>query len=245
MNLPSGTQFFGAAEKKFEETVVMVPFFGGTRDQLRRHIEWLNETGYDVVAFDLKFELRNLPLSVTQKKLGLKYAWSDVIEGVLTSVGGPQLVFSFSSPSSSALIAVERLIQRRASNVKAIVFDGGPFKNVLSCNWNYMKFETKLPFAFQLPVAVLATAAWGLDHNQTLERSLKSLPEGFPILSIRGWNDPLVPPRAIDAAFETSKHLDLSILALPEGGHLNGLRNFPEEYKPRVEKFLRSFSTNR
>ncbi len=31
-------------------------------------------------------------------------------------------------------------------------------------------------------------------------------------------------------------------LSLPEAGHLNGLRDFPSEYKPAVEDFLNQFS---
>ena len=42
----------------------------------------------------------------------------------------------------------------------------------------------------------------------------------------------------IDMVFEPHEHIDWEKLSLPEGKHLNGLKDFADEYKPAVKKFL-------
>ena len=65
----------------------------------------------------------------------------------------------------------------------------------------------------------------------------------FPIFSIRGWKDNLIPPQDIDRHFEPHKNLDWRKLSLPDAGHLNGLRDFESEYIGPLTKFLKEFSS--
>ena len=86
-------------------------------------------------------------------------------------------------------------------------------------------------------------AVWSTGHESSLHHDLNLLPENFPILSIRGWKDRMVPLKAIEGAFEGHDQLGLEILSLPGAGHLKGLKDFPGEYIPRVTKFLNAKAT--
>jgi hypothetical protein len=98
-----------------------------------------------------------------------------------------------------------------------------------------------------LPGKLIANAfgrsIWSIQHEKEITQHLKALPKHFPILSIRGWQDQLVPPSAIEKAFAGHDQIDLEILNLPQGDHMDGLKNFPEAYKPRVEEFLKNVAT--
>lgn len=61
-------QLYKSANKKFNETVILVPFFGAERQNLRRHIEFLNELGYDCVAFELRDAWIEVPGSLLQQR---------------------------------------------------------------------------------------------------------------------------------------------------------------------------------
>ncbi|MEO0336836.1 MAG: hypothetical protein AAF202_10595, partial [Pseudomonadota bacterium] len=51
------------------------------------------------------------------------------------------------------------------------------------------------------------------------------------------------PISAIDEFFEQQDHLNLEILSLPEADHLQGLKEYPEDYKGRLSKFITSHAT--
>src|SRR5262249_27531667 len=120
----------------------------------------------------------------------------------------------------------------------------GPFYDLIQCNWNYFTHEYPIKNIFvKLALNAFARGTWAIEHEKSLANDLSKLPKDFPILSIRGWQDPLVPVSAIEKAFRGHDQLDLEILNLPEGQHLDGLKNFPQLYKPRVEEFLKSVAT--
>jgi hypothetical protein len=119
----------------------------------------------------------------------------------------------------------------------------GPFFDLIKCNWNFFTHGKKKIGLKKLGWNLYARGIWTIEHEKEITRDLARLPKNFPILSIRGWLDPLVPTTAIEKAFKGHDHLDLEILNLPEGGHLDGLKKFPEIYKPRVTDFLKSVST--
>ncbi len=91
--------------------------------------------------------------------------------------------------------------------------------------------------------ATVSTVLWNPKGQSDVHLELERLPHQFPILSIRGWKDPLMSPSNIDKIFEPHLNLDWRKLSLPEAVHLNGLKDFPEEYSPGVLKFLKQFST--
>lgn len=236
-------EWIKAPNKKYSETIVFVPFFFGKKQHMKRHAEFMAELGYDSVIFNLPYKwLKVIPKLRKSLKLGwgLKHVWTREITRVLDTVPGNKIIFAFSNPSTAALEAIHL---RNASDVKALVCDGGPFYDLLKCNWNFFEHErpTRNPLK-KLGQNVYARAIWTVDHEKEIKRDLAALPKNFPVLSIRGWLDPLVPSTCIEKAFKGHNQLDLEILNLPQGRHLDGLKNFPDIYKPRVADFLTSIS---
>lgn len=232
-----------AAEKKFAEPIVVVPFFGGKKPALRRHAHFFSSLGYDTLLFELTYSsktlIKGLPLT-KYFKFGLKHQWTDEISTVLDSISGNKLVYAFSNPSSCAIAAVS---SRRAKDISGLVCDSGPFLDVWRGNWNYLTFEKPIKNPLlKMAIETYVTVVWGLDHNKSLLRDIENLPKNFSLLSVRGWKDPLVSVKMINAAFENVDHLNFETLALPEGAHLNGLKDFADIYKPRVGEFLKKNS---
>jgi hypothetical protein len=122
---------------------------------------------------------------------------------------------------------------------KALICDSGPTANFVDSA--YKLYTHARPIKF-LPLRLAATPVLALGWSSSLHKDIKidlqKLPEGFPVLSIRGWKDPLIAAADIDKLFEPCTNLVWQKLSLPEAGHLTGLRDFPGEYKPAVTDFL-------
>jgi hypothetical protein len=244
MNLIGQGELLRATRKQFAETIVFVPFYFGKKENMKRHAQFANELGFDCVIFNLT---SNLVFAISKflpnilNGWGIKHLWTQEILKILDAVDGEKILFAFSNPSSSALEAAEI---RKAKDIKAIICDGGPFYDLLMCNWNFFAKEFKIPtLPGKIAANAFARSIWSIEHEKELEKSLNSLPKKFPVMSIRGWQDHLVPPTAIEKAFHGHDQIDLEILNLPQGGHMDGLKKFPEVYKPRVEAFLKSVGT--
>jgi pimeloyl-ACP methyl ester carboxylesterase len=240
-NLPAGAIYKGAPVKKYVETVVFVHHFGGSTLSSKRHQEYFNDIGYDCVAFDMPYhDLERTPLNrktVEDFFRGIRHAWADKVEQVLRSIDGPIILYSFSMIGGAALEAMART---RGKNVHAWIGEGGPFMQVNSCYWNYMnRFHPKAWTPVKIAAVGASFLAMGIyDYQSDVKGYFKLIPKDLPILSIRAWQDQLVPIAAIDEFFEQGHSLNLEILSLPEADHLQGLKEYPNDYKPRVEKFL-------
>lgn len=242
MKLINQGEIIKSPNKKYSETIVFVPFFFGKKQNMKRHAEFMAELGYDSVIFNLTYKWYSvLPKLKNSLKLGwgVKHLWAQEITKILDSIAGDKIIYSFSNPSAAALEAIH---MRNAKDIKALICDGGPFYDLLKCNWNFFTHEKPKKGLKRLGWNAYARGIWTIDHEKEIARDFEALPKNFPILSIRGWLDPLVPTSAIEKAFQGHNHLDLEILNLPEGQHLDGLKNFPETYKPRVADFLSSIS---
>lgn len=224
----------------------MVPFFGGTKTHLKRHIEFVEELGFEVHFVPLPLPKRLLSLESisfarkwvgTRRGLGLRYSWAKEIHKALDRIPGKKIVYSFSAPTASAIHAIAH---RKQKDVVALIADSGPPYHSVLPFWNYFTHQLPVNKLARGPAAVAALALWGGEHAAMLDRDLAKLPKDFPILSIRGWKDPLVSPSMINRVFSSHQQLHTEILALPEGAHLNGLKDFPETYCPRVEGFLKN-----
>ncbi|PIT99338.1 MAG: hypothetical protein COT74_10055 [Bdellovibrionales bacterium CG10_big_fil_rev_8_21_14_0_10_45_34] len=230
-------QTYLASEKKFDESVLIVPFFGAELSQLRRHIQFLNELGFDVYAIQFS-EPRPRHWFTWNGgfKLGLKHRWAREISLALNRLPGKKIIYGFSNPASSAIEAVSI---RRARDVVGAVCDSGPFMSLWKCNWRYLteSYGVTSPTA-KFPLAVATLFLWGADHETSLSKDFEKLPGGFPILSIRGWRDKIVPVSAIEEAFNHAPQVDLTILSLPDADHLDGLKKFPELYESKVAEFM-------
>lgn len=243
MKLPYSAEWFKAEKKKFAETVLLVPFFEGKIPALRRHVEFLNELGFDCVAFELhdQIALDGRNIFSSDFSFGMKHVWSDQIERMLNEIPGKKIVFSFSNPSASAIEAIAR---RHAQDVTCLVCDSGPSGDFVKSLVNFFTYYKPLKTS---PLRLLASATvsflWHPKFSATIQDDLAQLPEGFRILSIRGWKDKLITPDMIDKVFEPHPHLYWQKLSLPQAGHLNGLKDFAEDYSPAVSEFLFSTAT--
>lgn len=244
LKLPFSGQIYPAKEKKFQDMVLLVPFFKAQKSSLKRHIDFLNDAGYDVAVFSLKelsFAEFSQSFFSSQALLGLKHIWADQIESVLNNIAGPKIIFSFSNPSSSAIEAIAR---RHATDIKGLVCDSGPTANLFNSILNYFTYEEPIRF---LPLKVLAafasTTMWSPHFLTAIRSDLEKIPDHFKVLSIRGWKDKIITPNDIDQVFEPHMNIDWQRLSLPKAAHLNGLKDHPEEYKEPVLNFLKSISS--
>lgn len=245
-SLPCDGEYFPSLNKQYREVVILIHHFGGSKYTLKRHQEFYNDLGYDCVAFNLSFQnIHNItkwPLTA-DFKFGPRAVWVEEIERVLNAVTGPKIVVSLSFPSVAAAQAIAR---RWAADIKAWITEGGPFLQVWRCYWNYIKLEKKI----QNPVlrASLATLSYeilaGAKVEADLEAALEKFPAGFPILSVRGWQDPLVPLSALESAFQNPYKTVVKTLSLPNSGHVDGIKRDPEEYKATIKTFLKKYATH-
>jgi hypothetical protein len=242
----------------------MIPFFGGKPNALKKHALWLHSLGYPVFILDLDFKifglnpkvikelifqirhtravvvgkklLSHFNLASTKSGFGLVPVLADQIEQALNHIQGDKIVFAFSNPSSAAIEAIAR---RQACDVKALICDSGPSGRILESIQAYYTQIQPLPFwPFRLLVAKLSQFFWSPDFLTRLHGHLKNFPEGFPILSIRGWKDDLIKPDEIDAVFEPHPQINWSKLSLPQAGHLNGFKDFNSAYCQGILDFL-------
>ena len=201
----------------------------------------VNEMGYDCVSFDLVLASNDgtASLSPLVQKIHLSIfeVWKLQIKEVLDMVKGDKILFAFSGPSMSSLLAS---CQRQ--DVKKVICDGGPFADIQDCMINFFKEEMGIPyktvnFALGVLTAKLAKGQTILDN---IHACLSQWSPDRPILSIRGGEDPIVPSRCIEKVFHDHKDLPIEVFDLPQGKHLDGLKNFKDSYIEVVEKFLSS-----
>lgn len=248
MNYPDGGELFKAAllkdsERKSAQLIFFVHFFQGNKKALRRHVELVNELGYDAYVFNLKDSLKEqlyLPYSHVSKKFGLKHALADQIEEHLNLLPEykSKIIFAFSNVAGSA---IEAMARRKDQDAVALVCDSGPGAAFMYSSYKLIEQQMQIK---SLPLKVLGTPlvmlSWSLSMHKDISIDLQKLPEGFPVLSIRGWKDKLISPSHIDKIFESAKNIYWIKLALPEAGHLTGLRDFPIEYRSGLENFLKT-----
>lgn len=229
--------------------VFFVHFLGGHKKVLKRHIEFVNELGFDAYVFNVNTTWKKysyIPMSKKTKKFGLKHAIADQIENHLNLFPNykNKIVYSFSNIAACAMEAIARRIEnKKAKDVKGMVCDSGPGMDFMSASYNLIKHQFKVTsFISRLVRTPLVAYGWSPQLNKDIYDDLEKFPKNFPLLSIRGWRDLLITPQSIDEVFEPHKNLRWKKLNLPEGGHINGLRDFPSEYRPAVEDFLSQFN---
>lgn len=240
-NLPYSATLFEATNKKFEEIIFFVHFYEGSKALLKKHIEFVNDLGFDALAFNL-IEFKNFitnPIS-RKKFLGIKHVYADQIESLLNSTSRKKIIFAFSNPCASA---IEAMYYRNCTDIKGLICDSGPSDKLLSSFFRlFYKYKQNGIFT-SISKTILCPLFWSQFLHNDINKHLNSFPPGFPILSIRGWKDELIPPDQIDQVFEGHPQLSWRKLSLPMAGHLNGLKDFTEPYTAGVEKFLKEIAT--
>jgi predicted alpha/beta hydrolase family esterase len=216
--------------------VILVPFLGAKPIQLQRHRAFIEELGFQVTLVPLSYDWK--PHVNSRYEFGMKGLWTDEIEKVLNETPGDKIIFSFSNPCAAAISAI---VRRRASDIKGLICDSGPSGDFYKSVVGLLKYQFKVPIVTLYPLSLAFYFGWSPNWNKSLVQDIGKLPKNFPVLTIQGWKDLLISSHQIDAAFAQANQLDRIKLNLPEAGHLNGLKHFPEVYKPAVENFLKQF----
>lgn len=235
--------------KPSSHLVFFVHFLGGHKKVLKRHVEFVNELGFDAYVFNVNDSWKDysyVPVSQKSKKFGLKHVMADQIENHLNLFPHykNKIVFAFSNIAASAMEAIARRIElKKCKDIKGMICDSGPGLDFMSASYNLIKHQFKVTsFVSRLVRTPILAYGWSPQLNKDIYSDLEKFPKNFPLLSIRGWRDLLISPQSIDQVFEPHKNLKWKKLNLPEAGHINGLRDFPSEYCPAVESFLEQFN---
>jgi pimeloyl-ACP methyl ester carboxylesterase len=226
--------------------IVFVHHFGGSSTSSKRHVNAVNDLGFDAVTFSLSWhgekKRRTVPV------LMMAHWWKKEIEQVLEQVGPDRqkITFSFSGPSAPTLsVVADRLkVEARSgapSDVVASICDSGPFVDAWRCTRHMIEQVYGITRTWQRE-AVLASMmmVWGPGHNRRLFRAISEIAEDkpdYPILSIRGTLDTIVPIEKIRKAFASSNLAGLEVFEI-DAGHLTALRDRPAEYKRRLKAVL-------
>lgn len=230
---------YPAKNKKHTETVVFIHHMFGNYRTTRRHQIMVNEMGYDCVSFDLVLASDDSLswFNPLLKKLHLRIfeIWKLQIEEVLNQVKGNKVVFSFSGPSLSSLLAVGG-----RKDIVKVICDGGPFDDMEDCLKSMFEVEQGMSFQpFNWALSFFMAKIWGekkaLKH---IHECLKQWDSKVPILSIRGGEDPIIPSQSIDKIFQAHQELPIDIFVFPQGKHIDGLKSFKEVYIEKINSFL-------
>lgn len=228
-----------SSNKQYKQTVVFVHHMWGNHKTTWRHYRYLNDKGFDCVSFDLvmgsdlnKYRPHHL-LKYFYK--GVFYIWTRQIRDILDEVDGDKIVYAFSGPSLSALWA-----SHGRNDVIKVIVDGGPFHKVYenSRNFFYHELGIKNPILNKI-CAFLGKTIWGYKPLKKLHRILNKWAIHVPILSIRGEQDNIVDIHTIDDVFSPHSNLNLTVLELPHGRHLDGMKSFPEVYCKAMLPFIK------
>lgn len=244
ISLPYNGIWHFAPEPRFEEIVVFVHFYGGSRSTSRRHVDFVNELGFHAVTFDLSFNRTLIPERIpwdSRLKVGYIHVWKEEIQNVLNHVPGRKILFGFSNPSGAMILAAAA---RGAVDIAALICDGGPFLNGFKILMATAQSDSKhFPWPKKLAIVFCNQMIFGRSYSAEVTAALQRIPAALPILSIRSWKDQLVPYSAIEDYFALGPHLNLQVLGLTEAEHLEGLKRHPDEYRPRARRFLESVAT--
>jgi Eukaryotic protein of unknown function (DUF829) len=246
MQFPDEGELFLSQNKKSDRLIFLVHFFQGHKKALKRHIELVNELGFDAYAFNLQDSPKDhyyVPYSTISKKFGMKHALADQIEKHFEFLQNynEKIVYAFSNVTACCFEFMARRFQKNLFDINAMICDSGPGKNFVYSSYKLIEHQLKVE---SLPLRLLTTPivalGWSPSLHKDIKKDLNAFPNQFPLLSIRGWRDPMISPKHIDQIFNEHPQLQWQKLSLPEAAHLNGLRDFPSEYIPGVTQFLSS-----
>ena len=241
-----GTTLHGSLVEGSEKPViVMIHNMWGSHKTFKRHVDFFNSHGYSCITFDLIRGSRSSDSAPTQDSLKntfrfLYLNWVEQISDVLDSIPGPKILFSFSGPSLAALISASV-----RTDIYSYICDGGPFKELWQCIYRMYTLEKPIKNPIlRFCMTTLSCVLWGPWASAHLARALHHWPSRVPVLSIRGGCDPIVYPQNIDTVFSPHHHIKLTVHTIKKGQHLDGLKNFPEDYTTAVLTFLKNETLN-
>ena len=250
-NLPFEGEYLCSPSKKHSDIVVFIHHFGGNKKSTRRHQKILLEAGYDCVTFNLYYHsfdadsqfshrLMKLIRHVVTGHKNFIETWTDQLNSVLDHLPGEKILFSLSSPSTSA---VGVLGGKQRKDVKAWICDSGPFLDAWECFWNYNAVLARI--SNPLLLAAINTTSFiifgGLGYERRLRRWISETPKDFPVLSLRCEKDQLVPLRAIEKFFALPHSFRLSTHLFNGAEHLGGIKTHFSDYRQILIEFLQDF----
>lgn len=217
--------------------VFFVHHFQGNEKNLKKHVELVNNLGFDASTFQLSW---HAPQWILTPERTLHRAWEKDILFIFEKIKRPFVLFSFSGPGAAAIQA----LSKHTNLMRGMIFDSGPFWDLKLCydnllNEYYGVHNFLLRQLMVFPMAFLLARS----HQRDLSAGLKVIQEAhpdLPILSIQGQKDSLVPAHQIDLVFQNRGFNSLNILNLP-CGHLTGLKECPEAYKFSINGYLSRF----
>lgn len=224
--------YYSKNKKPGTALVVFVHFYGGHQRVLKRHIQMVNDLGFDAFAFNIPSQNDlNLKILMTGR-FGLKHIYANMITFYLDQLSGEKILYSFSNPSASAIESITN--RRNNKDIKAFICDSGPSGKFMKSAWNLAIQQQKNPW-----LMMFFSVFWSLFFHQDVNKQLRKWPKGFPVLSIRPLNDTVIPPDHIEEIFKDINQLRLQVYE-PRAGHLNALKLNPEEYTDKIKEFLNS-----
>lgn len=254
-SLPFEGEYHASPSRRFQEVVVLIHHFGGSKKSTRRHQKMLLQAGFDCVSFNLYFHSHDRTQTIQQRLKSLMFhflsgkrnfidQWVIQLSQVLDHLPGEKILYSLSSPSTSA---VGVLGPKKRSDIKAWVCDCGPFLDVWTCFWNYSRHEARLShfwalFLFNL-LGFTMFGGWGYERR--MKKWMDQIPPQFPALSLRSGQDQLVPPQSIQKFFNLSSNLSLQVCHFDQAGHLDAVKTASKDYQEIVLTFLQKFAKNR
>jgi pimeloyl-ACP methyl ester carboxylesterase len=242
-DLPYNGVYHRAEKKISVATVIFLHHFGGSQENMERHVELVNKCGYDAVVFDLKI-YQNLFLAVfpfTKKwGWGLRSLWLKRMDDIISLVPGDKIIYAF---SISCALSLSVLGKRGYDDIKGIVFDGGPFDWLRENMDRLLKYYYRIPFAFiRKCIIQVLYFFWGSSHSPELIKNLTEFPADVPVFSIKGKRDKIIPPKVIENLLSLNPRMKVDELSFPMGGHIDGLKKYPDKYGEAVSVFLKSCS---
>ena len=131
----TGGKYHLSENKKHHVLIVLIHHLGGTPEQLKYHVAFLNQSGFDVYTYPAFLcgtgdRWRDLFSLIKKNKIGILEIWAKELEQQLNSLPGSKVIFSFSLPSASAL-----LVSAKRKDIKAFISDGGPFLDLPMVSW--------------------------------------------------------------------------------------------------------------
>jgi pimeloyl-ACP methyl ester carboxylesterase len=235
-NYPKSDPKFYFSKNKIpgSPTIVFVHFFGGHQRVLKRHITLVNDLGFDAFAFNMP-EFAGLRLSLFfRERFGLKHLYTHMIEFFLNQIEGQKILFAFSNPSAAAIEAIYDRQRNQRQDVVGLVCDSGPSLAFIRSAWN-LAIRVKGEYL----LLGLFAFFWSFRLHREIRYQLRRFPKNFPILSIRGEEDHIIPPWHIELVFKKlESYINVEVFNVPGAGHLDALKKFPEEYAARLSFWL-------
>lgn len=241
MNIKNNGQYHFASNKKKHSTlIILVHHLGGVPEQLKHHITFLNQSGFDVYSYcaflNGKSHWKDFLPIIKKTKEGVMEIWTKELEKILSQFKEDKIIFSFSFPALAALLAASK-----RKDIKTLICDGGPFSHLLLAVWRFFTYYHPIHNIF---LKIYLTGHMYLAFKpsfikKSIKKKLPHLPEDLPVLSLQSIKDQQIPPPYINSFFNKIKHINLTVCQLKNSAHLQGLKTERDFYIKNILDFLR------